>query len=76
LNRTQKLLLVALALVAALIAWIATRTRQAPFIPSDADHAGTMSAAACLECHGPEGVLPQGRNHPVELDCSRCHGRR
>jgi len=70
------LLLAALAALAALIGWVALRSRQPPMLPADEAHAAFVSAEACLTCHGPGGPVPQGRNHPLGNDCTRCHGFR
>jgi len=72
-NRTQKIALAVLIVVAVLIGWLASRTRQPPFLPQDVDHT-TASLAACESCHGPDGVYFRGKNHPLGRDCTRCHG--
>ena len=71
-KRTQWISLGAIFALAALIAVLAFRNRQPPFLPTDSDHVW-RGAEACAECHGPDG-LPQSPNHPVGKDCTRCHG--
>jgi len=73
-QRSQWIALASLALVALLVAWLMTRNRQAPFIPLDTDHVGVAQPIGCLECHGPDEIYPQGTNHPLGDDCTRCHG--
>jgi hypothetical protein len=73
-DRKQVSLLAALALLAALVIVLAVRNRQPPPLPEDGEHRGGAAVDRCLACHGPEGVLPRSRNHPVGLDCLRCHG--
>ena len=74
-SRKQIALLAALALVASLVLALALRTRPAPFLPVDDDHA-SAAATPCLACHGPGGVFPRTPNHPLGDDCFRCHARR
>jgi hypothetical protein len=75
-NRKQWIALLALALAALFAAWLAFSGRQPPLIPGNDTHAVFESAAACLACHGPAGVLPRSARHPLGDDCLRCHGRR
>jgi hypothetical protein len=71
-SRTQIVLVIVLLLVAALILVLVFRNPPIPFLPEDADHIG-VSEQNCLECHDAEGVYPRGQNHPIGLDCFRCH---
>ena len=71
-SRTQIVLVVALLLVAALILVLVFRNPPIPFLPDDADHLGA-AGPSCLQCHDPEGIYPRGQNHPIGLDCFRCH---
>jgi hypothetical protein len=73
LSRTQKIAIAALAVFCVLVAWLALRNRQPPFVPNDEDHVG-VPVAGCETCHGPDGVYFRGRNHPLGNDCTRCHG--
>ena len=73
-SRRQWVALALLALVAAVVAWAALFVRQAPRLPGDDVHASFEGAAACLACHGPDGAVPRGRDHPLGDDCLRCHG--
>jgi hypothetical protein len=57
-----------------LVLVLSLRNRQAPTVPDDPDHDRARGTAACLDCHGPDGVMPRGRNHPNGFDCFRCHG--
>ncbi len=75
-RRTQIALFALLVAAAALVIAIASRTRQPPILPKDAEHARFDGAEACMTCHGPDGPVPHGRNHPPGLDCLRCHGSR
>jgi cytochrome c553 len=75
-NSKQWVILSVVAFAAAFIAWLAWSSRQPPLLPEDDAHASFVGAGACLECHGPEGAVPQSREHPLGEDCVRCHGRR
>ena len=74
-GRSQKILLIVLALVACAVVYVALRNRQPPILPPDADHA-VLDIPKCLDCHNPAGKYPRGRNHPVGDDCFRCHGHK
>ncbi len=75
-GRGQKVFLIGLVLLAALIGILVWRNRQPPMLPENENHAGITSGERCLVCHGPEDELTRGRNHPLGFDCARCHGTR
>jgi cytochrome c553 len=75
-NRRQWMILAAIGIVAAFIAWLAWSSRQPPLLPHDDAHATFESARACMGCHGPDGAVPQAPRHPLGQDCLRCHGLR
>ncbi|HEU4401543.1 MAG TPA: cytochrome c3 family protein [Candidatus Polarisedimenticolia bacterium] len=52
-----------------------TLSHRRPLIPADADHLGSLEPARCLDCHGPAGRRPRGRNHPLNDQCFNCHER-
>jgi len=64
-----------LAFVAAVIALlvIGTGERTTKPTPNDATHQHAASRAACLECHGAEGVRPQPPRHTKADQCFQCH---
>jgi len=74
-SRTQIVLVVALLLIAALTLVLVFRNPPIPFLPPDADHLGGTGILGCVECHESDGIYPRGQNHPVGLDCFRCHAR-
>ncbi len=73
-KRRQLVMLSVMLLGAALVLILVLRNRQPPRIPPDEDHR-VLYADECMECHGPDGGLPQDPNHPIGRECSRCHGR-
>jgi len=73
-KQAQRISFVAVALLAALVAFFAFRTRQPPILPADTEHASFDSAAACDLCHGPQEGAPKSPNHPLGNECLRCHG--
>jgi cytochrome c553 len=73
---SQRVALIVVVLAAGLVALLALRNRQPPVLPANADHASFSSAEQCLACHGPAGVLPRSKNHPLGAECLRCHGFR
>jgi hypothetical protein len=72
-KRVQVVFLAAILLLATLVLVLALRNPQAPFLPTDEDHATWTDAEPCLDCHGREGPAPQSPNHPLGRDCMRCH---
>jgi hypothetical protein len=73
-SRKQVGLLACLVALAAIVAWLALRNPQPPFVPEDEDHTGSIGIEDCIGCHDPDGVAPRGPNHPIGNDCHRCHG--
>jgi mono/diheme cytochrome c family protein len=74
-KHTRLVLAGALLLVTLLVGYLVLRNRQAPQLPTDRDHGRFISADACQACHGPKKLYPRGRNHPIGIDCLRCHGQ-
>jgi len=66
-------LLVAGGLSVLLVAY--TMLHQPPKYPADADHITSSGPERCLECHGPAGRRPRGKNHPRNNQCFSCHER-
>ena len=75
-KRRQWVILAAIGIAAAFIAWLAWSTRQPPLLPEDDVHASFQSPGVCRTCHGSDGAVPQSPRHPLGEDCLRCHGRR
>lgn len=64
-----------LAFVAAVIVLlvIGTGDRTTKPTPNDETHRNAGSRAACMECHGANGVRPQPLGHTVADQCFQCH---
>jgi len=75
-NRKQCVILAAIGIVGAFVAWLAWSSRQPPLLPQDDVHATFESARACLSCHRAGGAVPQSARHPLGEECLRCHGSR
>ncbi len=74
-NRTQIVALTTVVLLAGFVAFLALRSRQAPVLPADENHARFVNSESCLgACHGPDGAYPPSRNHTPRTDCLDCHG--
>ena len=69
--RLAMFLILASAMTALLVAY--TLRHRRPLIPADLDHARSVQPARCLDCHGPAGKNPRGRNHPLNDQCFNCH---
>ena len=70
----QVVAIAVILVVLGFVLFLALRTRQPPVLPGDAKHAVYDGAASCLTCHGPQGVKPRSKNHPMGNECLRCHG--
>jgi hypothetical protein len=75
-NRKQWILVAAIVIAGAFVAWLAWSSRQPPLLPDDDVHRDGASGTTCLSCHGDGGPAPRSRNHPLGDDCMRCHGSR
>jgi cytochrome c553 len=75
-NRRQWMILAAIGVVAAFVAWLAWSSRQPPLLPNDEIHRTVASAGVCMGCHGADGAVPQSPRHPLGQECFRCHGSR
>jgi hypothetical protein len=73
-GRLRWIILIVIVAGGALLLFRYTLQKERPDIPADEDHVGLpVGEDACMSCHGHDGVAPRGRNHPVGMDCARCH---
>lgn len=74
-SRNQWIAVVLLVAASIYIAQLALRAEKPPFMPNNAVH-DWQGAQQCLTCHGPGMVHERTKNHPIGLDCMRCHAKR
>ncbi len=70
-KETFWMVIAAIALVGILFL-ISSRTRP-PAIPSDGQHRGIVTDAACRSCHAPGLQAPLKPAHPPKQECLICH---
>jgi len=61
------------AVVLALVLGSSERTTKAT--PDDEAHRQATSRAACMRCHGKQGVRPQPAGHTRAEQCFQCHAQ-
>jgi hypothetical protein len=66
-----------LAIVAVVIMLLVlgTSERTTKPVPDDDTHKHATSRAACMVCHGTEGVRPQPQGHTKADQCFQCHAQ-
>ncbi|HKI62518.1 MAG TPA: hypothetical protein VKA31_09515 [Mariprofundaceae bacterium] len=66
-----------LAIVAVVIMLLVlgTSERTTKPVPDDDTHMHATSRAACMACHGTEGVRPQPQGHTKADQCFQCHAQ-
>ena len=55
------------------IVWVLRGTSNPPVMPGNSSHVQFESADTCLLCHGPNGMHPRPKTHPISRECMRCH---
>jgi len=71
-NKRDMIFLGVVAAVVLLLV-LGTSERTTKAVPSDAMHLGATSRAACMRCHGVDGVKPQPMGHTKADQCFQCH---
>lgn len=71
----RDLMFLALVFAVVLLLVLGSSDRTTVAVPSDDMHRTTLSRAACMNCHWPDGVRPQGGKHlHTKADqCFQCH---
>ncbi len=66
-----------IGIVAAVIALLVlgTSERTTKPVPDDDTHRNATSRAACMACHGADGVRPQPKGHTRMDQCFQCHAQ-
>jgi len=72
-KRDALFLIVVASVVTALALGNTGRTTKS--VPDDAVHQQAKSRAACMSCHGVDGVKPQPSGHTAEDQCFLCHSQ-
>jgi hypothetical protein len=54
---------------------LGTSERTTKPVPDDDAHRHATSRAACMVCHGAEGVHPQPQGHTKADQCFQCHAQ-
>ncbi len=64
-----------LALVAAVVLLLVfgSGDRITVAVPVDETHRTALSRAACMSCHGTDGIQPQSAGHTKADQCFQCH---
>ncbi|PJA31494.1 MAG: hypothetical protein CO187_09130 [Zetaproteobacteria bacterium CG_4_9_14_3_um_filter_53_7] len=56
-----------------LVLVLGTSERKTKPVPNDDVHQNASSMAACMTCHGVDGVHPQPKGHIQAGQCFQCH---
>jgi cytochrome c553 len=64
-----------LAIVAAVVLALVlgSSERKTKLVPNDETHRNATSRAACMSCHGQDGIRPQPQGHTLANQCFQCH---
>lgn len=66
-------LIVAAAAIVAVLIYLSSTGRKAPFIPSDDAHRSITTQEGCAACHAPGKPAPLKPLHPPKEQCLICH---
>lgn len=66
-------LLIVAAVILLLV--LGSSERKTVAVPADDIHRSASSRAACMSCHGSEGVRPQPAAHTKADQCFQCHAQ-
>ncbi len=67
--------LVFLGVIAAvvLVLVLGSSERKTKPVPADKTHLTVTTRAACMHCHGSDGISPQPQGHIRDGQCFQCH---
>ena len=71
----RDLIFLLIVAVVILLLVLGTSDRQTVAVPADEVHRNSASRAACMSCHGPDGVRPQPAEHTKADQCFQCHAQ-
>ena len=69
----KDLLFLAIVATVVLTLVLGSSERKTKPVPDDATHRTVSSRAACMACHGKDGVRPQPKGHVQGGQCFQCH---
>ena len=69
----RDMLFLAIVLVVVLALVLGTSERKTIPAPNDETHRTATSRAACMACHGQQGIRPQSPKHTQVDKCFLCH---
>ncbi len=69
----RDILFLALVVTVITVLTLGSTERKTKPLPDDKVHRTTTSRAACMRCHGPDGVRPQPPRHTKDDQCLLCH---
>ncbi|RMG92356.1 MAG: hypothetical protein D6703_02210 [Zetaproteobacteria bacterium] len=71
-NKRDFLFLGIIAVVITLLV-LGTKERTTKPVPNDDVHINSTTRAACMTCHGEQGIRPQPPGHTKADQCFQCH---
>jgi len=69
----RDLVFLSIITVVVLILVLGSSERKTRPVPDDETHRTVTTKAACMTCHGTDGVSPQPQGHIQSGQCFQCH---
>jgi len=69
-------LIVAAGVIVAILFFVSSRGKKAPYIPADHIHQTVTTQEGCAVCHAPGKQSPLKDTHPPKEQCLTCHKTR
>lgn len=66
-------MITAAAMVIAVLVYLSSTAKKAPYIPIDSIHGILTSQEACVACHTAGKAAPLKADHPLKEQCLLCH---
>jgi len=71
--KSTRSLVAAGAVVVAMLWYLSSTAKKAPFIPADKIHRILATQEACIACHAEGKQAPLKADHPLKEQCLVCH---